>query len=357
MKIGVITITDRENYGNRLQNYAVQTVLEKRGHKVETIRKSRYKENLLCKIKLVVRKTTGIKYARNWKRYVSFKKFNNKCIKFSRYYIKSDDIDEKLSSKYDLFVCGSDQIWNPEFEFNSDSEYLSFVTGKKKIALAASIGLHDIPDEKKSHIKGLLKSFGHISVREEKAKELIQELYDSEISVICDPTIMLTAEEWTRIEKRPRKFPYKKYILCYILGKYTQNMIEKIKEMAGDKYHVVFLEHDCYNFKITTEEEFSYGPSEFVWLVRNAEKIITDSFHATVFSLLYEKKFCVISDGEATENMGSRFEQLSLTYCIKNIYAEQENFENVAEVDYDYVKDQMNQQREIFNNFLDYSGI
>ena len=354
MKIGLVTITDRENYGNRLQNYAIEKLLISQGCIVETIRKIMYKKTLIEKIKFFIRKYTGIKYSRYWKRVNTFNKFNKKYIHFSKDYISTDTEDYELSQKYDAFLCGSDQIWNSNFAFNSDSEFLSFVVGKKKIAVSASFGFDKIISEKeKKRVGDLLDKIDDISVREESGKIIVEEISHKKAIVLSDPTVILDATEWTEIEKKPKKFHKKKFIVCYILGVYDESVLQNIKNYATQKkVDIVFLENDYYKYKITTEEEFAYGPSEFLWLIRNAEKVITDSFHAAVFSLIFEKKFAIISGGDAEKKMGSRFEQLSHAYGVKNIYALDNRYDLEAEYDANYVKKTMKMQKKEFEKYL-----
>lgn len=353
MKIGLITITDRENYGNRLQNYAVEKNLIDLGCVVQTIRKGVYRTTYWEKLKFFIKKCFKIKYTRYLKRVNRFNKFNKKYIHFSDEYVLSDEIDYNLSEKYDAFICGSDQIWNSEFAFNSDVEYLSFVTGKKKIALAASFGVEEITGEEKEHIRYLLDKFDAISVREDSGKKIVEENSSKEAIVLSDPTITLSATEWSTIENKPKGFAKDKFILCYILGVYDISMQENIRTYAKkNEMNVVFLEHDYYKYKITTEEEFSYGPQEFLWLIKHAEKVITDSFHAVVFSLIFEKKFLIIPGGEAQKKMGGRFEQLAQTYGIKNIYVKDDNYDGESLYDKEYVRNKMEEQRKIFKEYL-----
>lgn len=353
MRIGLITITDRENYGNRLQNYAIEKNLTDLGCTVETIRKGIYKTTYLEKLKFFIRKNFRIKYSRYLKRVDKFNKFNQRYIHFSNKYILSDDIDYNLSAKYDVFICGSDQIWNSEFAFNSDAEYLSFVTGKKKIALAASFGTTEIKDEEKEHIGCLLDKFDAISVREKSGKKIVEENSSKEAVVLSDPTITLSTKEWSRIENPPKGFVKDKFIVCYILGVYDKSMVENIRNYAKEnRLDVVFLENDYYKYKITTEEEFSYGPEEFLWLIRHAEKVITDSFHAAAFSLIFEKKFLIISGGDAQKKMGGRFEQLARTYDIKNLYVIDDNYDSEAQYDKEYVQNIIKEQGRVFKEYL-----
>lgn len=354
MKIGLITITRRENYGNRLQNYAMQTILEKMGNNVETIQKIEDYIPIKEIIKLQIKKTINFKYGKLQRRKLSFVKFNRRYIKFSKRHIFENEKDIALDRAYDLFVCGSDQIWNPNFDFITDSYYLSF-TNKKKVAVSASFGIDKIDNlEKFNHSSELIKKIDSISVREKTGAQIINNVIGEKATVLLDPTFMLNPNEWELIEKKPKlKNIDGKYIVCYLLGEYDKNIIDKIKEYARqESCSIIFMEND-YNFlDITSMEEFQLNPSEFIWLIHNSEKVITDSFHAVVFSLLFRKRFITIKRNDISGDMSSRFSQLEDIFCIKNIVSNDYNFSNDAIVDYDLFNRVLKIEKEKFENYL-----
>lgn len=356
MKIGLVTIVDKGNYGNRLQNFAIQQIMEKYGHQVETIRKIQDRKTVSEIIKYYLKKVTGIKYTRNVKREASFEAFNIKNIKFSHSFIRTDGLDDKLSKKYDIFICGSDQLWNPEFKTNTDSYFLSFVSEKRKVSLAASFGIDKIENEDaKKRIGALIQGLDAISVREQSGKQIVESLSSKEATVLIDPTMMLDGNEWKRIEKKPRNIGEKKYILCYFLGIHSQDIIEKIKKYGSEKdLNVVFMENQYFRCKITSEEEFSYGPDEFIWLIRNAEKVITDSFHAMIFSLLFKKKFLVMPRDVKKVDMSSRFNNVEELFKIKNyMYNDEDSLDKCAIVDYMFLKKTLCYERNKFLKFIE----
>lgn len=354
MKVGIVTITNGENYGNRLQNYAMQEALKKLGYDVETIRKKHWSQEKSFKRKLVIKKILKINYDKIARRMVSFKEFNDKYIKFGEKFIISDNTDEELNSRYDVFVCGSDQIWNPYIRTNSNSYFLSFVKDKKKVAVSASFGVSEITEEEnKQRIKKLLGTFDAISVREKEGKNIVESLTNIKTEVLIDPTLMLDRDEWVKIEKRPQKLKKENYILCYLLGNYDDVRIKNIKKQALDmKKEVVFLENENRNLGETTKREFAINPSEFIWLVRNSEKVITDSFHAVVFSILFNKEFSVLKRDTTIGNMSSRFHNLSSLFNIEKIFIENDNLSASAIVDYDFVNKILREERKKFNDFV-----
>ena len=147
MKIGIYTITEGENYGNRLQNYALQKVLIDRKNNVKTLKTSQSRDSLVGEIKLLIKKLLNVRYGAREKQKVSFKKFNNKYIRFENCKINESNKFAKVNT-YDCFVAGSDQIWNPNFQITTDSSFLQFAEQKTKIAISASFGVAKIEDKK-----------------------------------------------------------------------------------------------------------------------------------------------------------------------------------------------------------------
>ena len=290
MKIGLITITKGTNYGNRLQNLAMQMALEKiTNYKVETLVRS--EDVAFNSIRFKMKNKLNLGCSEYEKRYYKFRQFTEKYIN------QGKTISQKnVEDYYDIFVCGSDQVWNVNFTMIDDTMFLAFVKNKKKVAVSASFGVDKLPCKNESHIKKLLENFDSISVREESGNKIINDLLGKDVQVLCDPTFMLGAEEWGKIEKEPKDIGTEKYIFCYFLGNYSEQYINNIYSFAeknGQKVHILQNEHASQRY--STLNDFSRDPSEFIWMLHHAEKIITDSFHAVVFSLIFNKKFKVIN--------------------------------------------------------------
>ena len=179
--VAIITIISN-NYGNRLQNYALQETLKKLDAHVETI-PIRIKYDIKGKIKLWI-KTIASAF---------IKKYSDVCwgifdqnIKWSRYTIESPNISEY----YNYFIAGSDQIWNPLFECNSDREFLTFTANEKKIAYAASIGLDELPISEADRYRKYISSFKNVSVREKTAADIIENLGCVRPKVVLDLSLI-----------------------------------------------------------------------------------------------------------------------------------------------------------------------
>lgn len=301
MKVGIITIIDNDNYGNRLQNYATTSFLKQMDIEVETIRndarfnsKSRFVVN---KIKNIFKKD---KENQNINRIKKFDEFNENIV-FS---LNSVNAFTKLDN-YDYVIVGSDQVWNPNFGRLRYVDLLKFIDSKKRISFSASFGVSDIPRKLKYYAGRALKQFKAISVRENTGKKIVEEISGrSDIEVLVDPTMLLTAEEWDKVSKKPGMLKYKKYILNYFLGKLSEKRMDEIKRIAE--------ENDCEIINILDKESPFYecGPSEFLYLEKNAFLICTDSFHSSVFAILYNVPFLVFEREDSMANMNSRLDTL-----------------------------------------------
>ena len=315
-KIGILTINDDSNYGNRLQNYAIQEIFKKFDIIPETINNQNnivYLNVLKKKIKYIIKKIINLKKHR---RYISFIDFNKK-INYSKYYIDEKHIIKNLSKKYDLFFTGSDQVWNPTFNRLTNIDLLTFAKDEQKISFSASFGISELPEQYKEKAKKALKTFKMISVREDRGKEIIEELTGrNDVKVLVDPTMLLSAEEWDKVLKRPKPINLlneKKYILNYFLGNLSEQRKTEIERIAK--------ENDCEIINILDEKDpfFVSGPSEFLYLEKNAFLICTDSFHSSVFAILYNRPFVIFDrEQEGVEKMNSRIDTLISKFNLKN---------------------------------------
>ncbi len=220
----------------------------------------------------------------------AFSTFLDKRLSFSPKCFTLSDLHE-LNNNYDAFVCGSDQIWSP---LCFDSHYfLDFVSDTDKmIAYAPSIGSSTIKDmHTKDSMKKLISRFKHLSVRESKGKELIKNLTGQNAEIVCDPTILLTGDEWRNFCNASREKDRSGYILVYMLG-YNESHWDDIISLSKEKGLQIKI-IPVYTDDINRDGciDSAVGPSEFVSLIDNAELVCTDSFHGMVFSLLLNKDF------------------------------------------------------------------
>ena len=330
-KIGIITIIDNNNYGNRLQNYAIQCILQKYKFETSTILNEPFKNDkklyLLRIIKYIKYKGT---YSNNLLRYNNFKKFN-KRIFFSN---KLANPFKKIN-EFDFVITGSDQVWNPRFGRLRDVDLLNNVHPKKRIAYSASFGINNLPKKYINKLQKSLLKFKAISVREYRGKEIIEELTGrKDVEVLIDPTMLLTAEEWDKVSKRPEQLNLlngKKYILNYFLGNLSEERRKEIEKIAK--------ESECEIINILDKKNPFYktGPSEFLYLEKNAFLICTDSFHSSVFAILYNRPFIIFDrEQDGMQSMNSRIDTLINKFELKNrIYNGSITKENL---NHDYTK-------------------
>lgn len=303
MKIATITFHRAHNYGAVLQAYALQNYLILSGYDTEILDYSlneiqyqynliytsyhpkKYRRLLSC-IKNIIKLPLKIG---KLKRYNKFNNFINKKLILSKK-IRSYKKLNSFSNKYDVIIVGSDQVWNPEVTKGINPYFfLDFGSSDKiRISYAASIGKSELTKEEKKDIRKKIKKFNSVSVRENDAAKILSESFDRSIAVVIDPTLLLTRKDYKKIEEKVENL--ENYILVY-----TTEMSQKIIDFAKklSKYN---------NLKIVSlnrvnEKEWEYfeaSPGEFLTLIKNAKYVITNSFHGTCFSIIYEKDFIVI---------------------------------------------------------------
>ncbi|MBV4423557.1 polysaccharide pyruvyl transferase family protein [Clostridium tyrobutyricum] len=356
-KVGIITITHGTNYGNRLQNFATQKVMEDLGFNAETIYNFygnlSNKELIYRKFKKVIKyiflsylnlinKFISIKNKKWYKLYAklkrnqTFTKFNSKYIKFSKFQTSGTKIPLELNSNYDYFVCGSDQIWNPYHSQSANLYFLTFTDYGKSIAFSPSLGVNDFPNKmKQSYIKWL-SQIKYLSVREKAGADIINQLTGRNVEVLVDPTLLLDKNEWLEISRKALCKPKNKYILVYFLGNKEKNYINRIKNIAKKNNMGIFNLLD-----INDVEKYSIDPSEFIDLIKDASLVCTDSFHGTVFSIIMKVPFIVFERKGKEVSMNSRIETLLSLFNLnsrldKNVTPDKQifnvNYENVDSI-------------------------
>lgn len=330
-KVGIITITGLGNYGNRLQNYALQTAVEKISSCCcETFHNKSYR------IKGYIKKFLMPKADALTEREKIFQKFNDEFIRFSDIVINNFCKDHRLK-EFDCLICGSDQIWNSDYPENDRANFGFFFPEIKVISYAASFGTDIVSTKKKKKYTKYLKAMNAISVREEKGKKIAELLTEREdICVHIDPTLLLTAEEWQPLEKTPVLYKEERYILKYFLGKQNEEMEQKLDEYARS--------HELAIIDVISKDSpyHNIGPSEFLFLEKNADLIVTDSFHSCVFAMIYEKPFIVADRNEnGLQSMGCRIETLLKRFHLEGRKYDGSDFEKIVHnpVDYSEVRE------------------
>lgn len=338
-KVGIITIYDEDNYGNRLQNYAVQTILQNRGFDVETI-----KYNIEYTMSII----------KPGKRLNLFREFNKK-INFAPDRLimnQVSEIKEDLNKRYDYVVVGSDQIWNYAFKaLFSDKVFASFVDKDKRIALSASIGVSELPEDPERYkiCEKYMKEMYGISVREFAGKEIVEKISGrTDVKVLIDPTMMLTKEEWEKNIKKPEQInENENYILTYFLGELDKKGKQELKEFS--------IRHNCKIINILDYKSpyYNIGPSEFLYLEKFAKLVVTDSFHSAVFAILFGTPFMVYErkDNEH-HNMYSRIDTLLEKFNLEKARYMKNFDDSILEVDNNEIEKRLDEERAKFKKYL-----
>ena len=300
MKAGLITFHYAHHYGAQLQAYALHKTIGDMGVPCEIIdyvRPDTLMGNSLFKKGLSPRSLmsnahTLLHYPAFKKRYSRFNAFVKEHMRLGeKRYLKFEELMAD-PPKYDLYVCGSDQIWNPLIftpkDFDS-SFFMPFAGDKKRIAYAPSFGIAKIPDGLQKKLKGYLETFGSLSTRESQGARIVEELTGRTAEVVLDPTLLLKESEWSSLCAKPGNT--QPYILCYFVSDPTPFM-NAIQIVAKElRLPIICLCGSRRRIPGSRGRIFNAGPKEFLSLFREAAFVMTNSFHGTVFSILFNKDF------------------------------------------------------------------
>ncbi|WP_207695646.1 hypothetical protein DOK67_0001663 [Enterococcus sp. DIV0212c] len=362
MKIGISTINDNNNYGNRLQNYAMQHILEARGHQVKTIKNSFNSEQFQKKIFLkqikeavvdgellakIGNKITAKKIKElDQLRFKNFQRFTDLKIKETLKSYNGCISDVSDLEEFDCFVIGSDQVWNYNFPRFSEFDFLSF-SKKPKLAYAASFGVDSIPSNLIPIYSQGLAQIDYISVREEKGKEIVEFLTNKSAKVVLDPTLMLDKMDWLRLTEQ-KENETESFILTYFLDEPTSETKNYIKKIASENALSIKKLGDKKD-----KDMWIVDPIDFVHLFSKAEAIFTDSFHACVFSIIFEKYFEVFERNTKIPSMNSRIDTLFNYLKLEDRW--HEGNDGMKNYDYSQAHALLKENKKISNDFLDYS--
>ncbi len=341
-KIGVVTLDGDENIGCRLQNYAVQTKLTGYGYKVETIRYGSAKQNL--------------KYwgkARFFK-FLPFEKYRRlKC--FTDFYKKVNVVYKTTINpdEYEMFFVGSDQVWNSEICWDVHARnknigwlFLDFAPGSKRCSFSASFGTDKVEESAQHYFKENLGNFKKISVREEKGIELVEEMSGrTDAKLLLDPTMLITKDDWNKCLKKPGYIKKnQKFVFTYFLG----GMPEEYKSVIED----FAKKNNCevVNILDRNGKYFSTGPSEFLWLEKNALCVFTNSFHSSVFSIIFNTPFVVFN--RSYGGMSSRIETLLDTFGLQQCKYHGSLENDILSVDFSGTKEVFEKKQKEADEFL-----
>lgn len=366
-KIGLITCY-ADNYGACLQAYALQQAIIKTGNECEIIKytpiKSLKEHDRVYKFVIpIIRLLKVIKNRKSI--YIYQRIMRRKFLQFKKDYLifgMKSYVDIELLYKsppiYDVYITGSDQLWNPVIHglTNNKAYFLDFAPeGKKRVAYAPSIGISKIPVNCINEMKILIEKIDEISVRESEGKRIINEISDKECPVVLDPTLLFGKVFWSKIMKEYNN--KKPYIFCYIFSEqsYIEEFIEYTKKLT--EYEVVIIPYTKAQTKKGYRMIYDAGPKEFIGLIKNANLVITDSFHATAFSINLNVPFYSLLRNTHNElnNMNSRiFSILKMFNLTDRLITNKKDYpKNIkCEMDYSVINKKLLQLRERDLNIL-----
>ncbi len=317
-KVGIVTVYGEGNYGNKLQNFALVHIYKKMGADVKTLQvyQSAFlrtpKEQIYQLIKnIIATLPLKSKYKFMKLRTKKFHEFSCKYLNLTqKYYTKN--IPRSILEKFDLLSIGSDQVWNDVDFDENDVNYFSVnkITIPEKISFAASIGKEKFSSIYESTFKANLKQFKMITCREMLGAEYLSELLGKECLICMDPTLFLDMAEWRTIECKPKWLKNQSYSLRYFLGGYDRNKIKNYEQENTEEIDLMDVHSEAH----------TASPEEFLYLIDHADMILTDSFHACVFSMIFGKKYIIFKRNKQKSCMGSRIDSLFKMFKINGQY-------------------------------------
>ena len=316
MKVDIITRHAVANYGSLLQSYATQKIFEKLGLEAEFINYVRYDEraenlakthvkgkkwdkNILTRMLYILIQTWNYSHM-----YKKFEKYRYGVINETKKLYGSIEELREDPPVADIYCTGSDQIWGKIGEDNFDLSYfLDFVKNKKCISYAASFGKETLDEKLKKSLTKLLKKYSYILVREDSAKSIIKHAGFENVEQVLDPTLLLNRNEWNNLAEE--KVKYKDYVLVYQL--HNNKQFNKYAKEFAKKHNKKLLRLTPSLYHKARGGKLIYLPNQYEFLAyfKNADYILTDSFHATVFSIIFNKKFIDILPNETSTRITS----------------------------------------------------
>lgn len=312
-KVGIVTYKDiAEGKGRFLQAYALYSAIQKLGYEPEIIdyypkEVEDIDNNRVSKLKRFIKNPKRWPgYIAKFQKNIMEKKYKNDFKLKRELYEKFIYNNIKMSGKicgyeslvngrlsYDAYVCGSDQIWNPNFQGLDPAYYLKFAPNSKRIAYAPSMGTTTIDNRQKEIMEQNLQGMTHLSVREKSGAEIIADITGKDVKNVLDPTLLLPKEWWEDFAgKETRKKPY---VLTFLFdnNKHPRTIAKEIADKYG--YDVISIPDSFADLLFKGNKEISAGPERFVNLFKNASFVCTQSFHGVILSLIYNRQFLVFN--------------------------------------------------------------
>ena len=323
MKVGIMTFPHSVSYGCTLQMYALQQTVKTLGHEVEVIH---YQNEYMREEKHVVKKAGApsmkeklrkmarrLLHCRMYKAFTAFEMKNTELYPLKPF--ADRHMLELVGQRYNAIVCGSDQVWNPEITGCDLAYFLDFCNEKiRRVAYAPSFGIDVFSNEFRDRIRGELKRFYALSAREASGQMLVRELTGCDVSVVMDPTFFLEEGEWKKLE-REHPAAQEEYIL-YFTVRSSKSLWEKTLEFSKQTGLKVVVVGGSVLKKKADGIEYAVDicPGQWIYLLRRARYVVTNSFHGTAFSINFRKDFYL----ELSARTNSRLVQIVRAMGLEN---------------------------------------
>lgn len=317
--IGILTFHTQYNYGSVLQAYALQKAIEKLGHENRIINfyyeKNMSQYNIRWRSGAKVAIFDLLTYPLSSARKKAYHKFLEANIKMTAE-TRSEDGVKELTANYDTLVCGSDQIWNMGLVGGVNPVYfLRFAASdQKKVSYAPSIAVKGSIEQNREELKTALLDYHAISIRENSFADELERITGRPVCSVLDPTLLLEAEDYDRLIKNySLKLP-PKYIFVYSIHHASLGVLQKAAEKMAKEQNAQIVYFNKYPILRSpyAKNIFTYDPRAFVLAIKNASYVLSDSFHAGVFSVIYKTQFATKIMDDSRSRMDDFFEKFSL---------------------------------------------
>lgn len=355
VKVGIVTIHNVSNYGAVLQAYALKETI---GERFPCYIIDFDNEHVSKSLKYIRFGTTLHQFLGMGKDICRILPRSRVIPKFKRFIADKLNVvryDKDTLKSFDTFVSGSDQIWNPACVSSPakfvPEYFLNFASAKqKKISYASSCGAYKFNSVETEQLKSYLKDYASIAVREKPISLLLTDLLGKDVHHVLDPTLLLSKEDWLARLGNKQAISSEEYILVYVIKKtdLLKKTIKKIKNALGIK--VILVEQGLYFDKVIDQHIRDAGPEDFINLFNNARFVVTDSFHGTTFSVIFNKPFYSVSPGENVNRISSLLNTLNLQSRIISEFNDLNNVE--LEVDFLEPKKLLKEQMEYSKSYL-----
>lgn len=351
-KIGIITCGKEPNYGACLQALATQYKVSELGYDAELMNYSFMDEknySPLHQKHLRSFVASTLFYHLRKSLHSAFQEFREKNMRYTAAQFVTPEDFKRVCDDYDAFLIGSDQVWNPELGIDTNITLLRFYEdGPRRLSYASSFGVSTLPKDLRGDYREALRKFDYISTREVSGKELVHSLTDKDSVVSLDPTMLLTASEWEQYEEDVDvKGPY---VLIYDM-RHSPMVMDAAKKLAEKKgCQVLALSRiRISDNKIRTL--YGISPGQFLALIKNAEAIVTDSFHGTIFSIIYEKEFYSYCSRKGMK-IGSRITNILSSLNLDQRLIHDGSELDLSDIDYDEIRQRVENMRSASLGYL-----